>query len=114
VVFFLGFNISPDTVDEARADGKCRVTLLPRKVPAMMAIGPYRRGLLEFAQEAGDVVGGVKADEKMNVIFRAADGSCGSAQAADGAAEIFVKVRPPSGVDKTETVFGAEYEVIVE
>jgi len=57
VVFLLGFDISPDTVDEARADGECRVTVLPREVPAMVAIGPHGRCFLEFAQEAGDVVG---------------------------------------------------------
>jgi len=50
----------------------------------------------------------------MNVIVRTADGARGSAQAADGASEIFVKVRTPSGVEQADAVLGAGYDMIVE
>ncbi len=89
VMTFLVFDITPDAVQQACAHGKGGVSLLPRKVPAMPAIGPYGRGLFKFAHETGDIVRRFKAHEKVDVVFRPAYASRVAPESTDGTTEIF-------------------------
>ncbi len=114
VMFFLRFDITPDIVPPACADGECRVTLLPGKSRAMIASSPHRGSLFQFAQEILDCVICVEADEKMDMVIHAPDGSSLAAQPLDGSAKVCVERPAPAGMDEGLAVLCAENEVVME
>jgi len=114
MVLVLGFDVVPDFVAEAGADGEGCIALLPCEFRAMMAGGPDGGGLFEFAHEVLDAVVCVEADEEVDVVLDAADGADGAAKAADGSAEVLVESAAPAGVDEGLALIGAEDYVVVE
>jgi len=114
MVFRLGFDVTPDSVLMAGADGECRITLLPCKMWAMLTRCPNRRGLLQLAQEVLYSVIGVETDKEMHVVFHAADGSGLGTQPAHGSSQVLVKMRAPSGAYEGMAFLRAENEVVVK
>jgi len=75
---------------------------------------PLTRRLFDVSHDVRQTVCRSKADQQMDVIFRAANRKWNRAGGADCSAEVCMQSIAPSGVDECAALFGAEDNVAVE
>src|SRR3990172_6372903 len=96
------------------AHGEGGITLLPGERPRPdFLVHPGGRCFLEFTHHVREAVGGLEANEQMDVIGHTADTFRETAEAANSATEVIVQTGAPCGVDAGHAIFGTEDEVIM-
>jgi hypothetical protein len=108
-------DVTPDGIPRCGTDREGGIALPPAKSSLSdFVMHPRGRCLFQFPQHVGEAAGSIKANQQMDMVGRASDAFGKSIQAADRAAEVFVKARSPFGQDARLAVLGSEYEVVMK